>query len=183
MVSSYNKGARANTFANDASERSDALERELSAELGLEDYAPPQDTAPPPQPSRTALSAFRGSLDQRMREWRGSARILEQCLRQLMAAEQARAAALAEFERVHAAVAQTSGVVTQALAALEQSEDIPDIDPLFERSKQELDELDRITGELSITQEWCRSAWKQYAEALRREQVMRLYIQTSGQPS
>ena len=130
------------------------------------------------QPLRTALSAIRANLDQRMRDWRGSAKIVEQSLRQLTAAEQSRSEALADLERIEEEVAQSGGIVTEALAGFDENDDIQNIEPLFERSQRALDDLDRAAGELSIAQEWCRSAWRQYAEALRREQVLRLYLQT-----
>jgi hypothetical protein len=177
MVGVYHEGPEA--FAYDEGVRTDTLERDLSAELGRDNYAAhAQLSQKDRQPLRTALSAIRANLDQRMREWRGSAKVVEQGLRQLVLAEQSRAEALADLERVEAEAAQSAGVVTEALTGFDEDEDIRDIDPLFERSQQALDELERVTGELSIAQEWCRSAAKQYAEALRREQVLRLYIQT-----
>lgn len=83
----YHEGAEA--IAYDDAVRTDALEQELSVELGREVFAShPQ--LKERQPLRTALSAIRANLDQRMREWRGSAKIVEQSLRQLTAAEQSR---------------------------------------------------------------------------------------------
>ncbi|BCJ91644.1 hypothetical protein IZ6_23790 [Terrihabitans soli] len=182
MVSVYHDGAEASSFAYDASVHTDTLEQDLSAELGRDNVVPhPQQKDR--QPLRTALSAIRINLDQRMREWRGSAKVVEQSLRQLVAAEQARSEALSDLQRIEAEVAHSGGVVTQALAAFDEDEDIRDIDPLFERSQQALDELESAAGELSIAQEWCRSAAKQYAEALRREQVLRLYIQSPSRLS
>lgn len=171
----YHEGAEA--IAYDDAVRTDALEQELSVELGREVFAShPQ--LKERQPLRTALSAIRANLDQRMREWRGSAKVVEQSLRQLTAAEQSRSEALADLERIENEVAQSGSIVSEALAGFDENDDISDIDPLFERSQRALDDLDRAAGELSIAQEWCRSAWRQYAEALRREQVLRLYLQT-----
>jgi hypothetical protein len=175
MAGIYHEGAEA--IAYDDAARTDTLEQDLGAELGREVFASHPQLVER-QPLRTALSAIRANLDQRMREWRGSAKIVEQSLRQLVAAEHSRADALADLQRIEEEVAQSGGVVTQALAGFDENEDIRDIDPLFERSQRALDDLDHAAGELSIAQEWCRSAWKQYAEALRREQVLRLYIQT-----
>lgn len=178
MVSIFHEGAEA--LAYDEAVHTDSLEQDLSVELGRENFTahPQLSQFKDRQPLRTALSAIRANLDQRMREWRGSAKVVEQSLRQLVLAEQSRTEALADLEHAEAEVAQSAGVVTQSLAGFDEDENIRDIDPLFERSQQALDELERAAGELSIAQEWCRSAAKQYAEALRREQVLRLYIQT-----
>lgn len=178
MVSIYHDNIQAVPSDYSAEARTDTLEADLGRELGRETFEVPVQPVRH-QPLRTALSVIRGNLDQRLREWRGSAKVVEQSLRQLGAAEQARAETMAEFERAQAEVRHTTGVLTEVLVGFDESDDVQNIDPLFERSQQALDELDRITGELSIVQEWCRSAWRQYAEALRREQALRFHIQSA----
>src|ERR1700742_369991 len=120
MVSIYHEGAEA--FAYDEAVRTDTLEQDLSAELGRENFSahPQLSQVKDRQPLRTALSAIRSNLDQRMREWRGSAKVVEQSLRQLVLAEQARTEALADLEHAEAEVAQSAGVVTQSLAAFDE---------------------------------------------------------------
>ena len=158
------------------------LERELARRTPLQSVlqqAANEQVAENQKPLRMALSAIRNNLDRRTREWRGSAKVVEQSLRQLVAAEQARTMALQELADIEAEVAHTGRRLTEALASFDETDETKDIDPLFAQSESALDELDRITGDLSIAQHWCRAAWKQYAEALAKEQEMRLHIQSA----
>lgn len=157
------------------------LERELARRTPMQSVltASAQDAVPAQKPLRMALSAIRDNLDRRTREWRGSAKIVEQCLRALVAAEQARAAALSELAEIEADVARTGQALTKALASFDETDENKNIDPLFAQSEASLDDLDRVTNELSIAQHWCRAAWKAYAEALAREQSLRLNIQSA----
>jgi hypothetical protein len=158
------------------------LERELARRTPLQGVLTAsnvQDAVPVQKPLRMALSAIRDNLDRRTREWRGSAKVVEQCLRALVAAEQARAAALTELAEIEADVARTGQALTKALASFDEMDENKNIDPLFAQSEASLDDLDRVTNELSIAQHWCRAAWKAYAEALAREQSLRLNIQSA----
>lgn len=163
----------------------DTIEADLERELGrrtplAEKHASsPVADAAGQKPIRVALSAIRDNLDRRTREWRGSAMVVEQCLRALVAAEQARAAALTELAEVEADVARTGQALTSALASFDESDENKNIDPLFAQSEAALDDLNRIANELSVAQHWCRAAWKAYAEALAREQNLRLNIQSA----
>jgi hypothetical protein len=157
------------------------LERELARRTPLQAVLqqPIHDDRPVSKPLRMALSAIRDNLDRRTREWRGSAKVVEQSLRQLVAAEEARASALQELADVEADVARTGRRLTEALASFDETDETKDIDPLFAQSQAALDDLDRVANDLSIAQHWCRSAWKYYAEALEHEQQMRLQIQSA----
>ena len=158
------------------------LERELARRTPLQGVltsAAEQDPVAAPKPLRMALSAIRDNLDRRTREWRGSAKIVEQCLRALVAAEQSRAAALTELAEIEADVARTGQALTKALASFDETDENKNIDPLFAQSEAALDDLDRVTNELSVAQHWCRAAWKAYAEALAKEQSLRLNIQSA----
>jgi hypothetical protein len=178
MVSIYHEGAPEAPFGYDAAVRTDTLEEDLGRELGRQPLETNHNTGLR-QPLRTALTAIRTNLDQRMREWRGSAKVVEQSLRQMAAAEQARAEAIADLERAEADAARAGHAVTQALAGFDESREVPNLDPLFARSQEALDELDRVASELSIAEVWCRSAWKQYAEAVEREHLLRFHIQSN----
>lgn len=158
------------------------LERELARRTPLQSVlaaASAPEPVPAQKPLRMALSAIRDNLDRRTREWRGSAKVVEQCLRALVAAEQARAAALSELAEIEADVARTGQALTNALASFDEMDENKNIDPLFSQSEAALDDLDRVTTELSIAQHWCRAAWKAYAEALAKEQSLRLNIQSA----
>jgi hypothetical protein len=191
MSSVHYSEAQTPPLAYDSIDRLDEMEQELGRELGrfqqqaqFQQNQPVQlqQTQPLPaahKPLRMALSAVRDNLDRRTREWRGSAKVVEQSLRQLIAAEEARAQALADLAHVEADVARTGQLVTDALAAFDESDRSRDIDPLFENSQAALEDLDRITNDLSIAQCWCRAAWKQYADALEREQYIRFHIQSA----
>jgi hypothetical protein len=180
-------------LAYDNLDRLDDMEQELGRELSRFQQAQVQQSQGPAYPAtfqqtpplpaahkplRMALSAVRDNLDRRTREWRGSAKVVEQSLRQLVAAEEARAQSLADLAHAEAEVARTGQLVTDALAAFDETDRSRDIDPLFEHSQAALEDLDRITNDLSIAQCWCRAAWKQYADALEREQKIRFHIQS-----
>lgn len=178
MVGIYHEGVHETSFGYDAAVRTDTLEADIGRELGRQPIASDEDVASR-RPLRSALTAIRTNLDQRMREWRGSAKVVEQSLRQMASAEQARAEALADLNRAEALVAVAGQAVTQALAGFDESDEIPNLEPLFARSQESLDELDRVTSELSIAEVWCRAAWKQYADAVEREHLLRFHIQTN----
>jgi hypothetical protein len=178
MVSIYHEGVHEAPFGYDAAVRTDTLEEDLGRELGRQQVALNEDGLSR-QPLRTALTAIRTNLDQRMREWRGSAKVVEQSLRQMASAEQARSEAIADLDRAEGDVARAGLAVTQALAGFDEASEIPNLDPLFARSQDALDELDRVASELSIAEVWCRAAWKQYADAVEREHVLRFHIQTN----
>ena len=127
------------------------LERELTRRTPLQNVLQAaSEQAPVNKPLRMALSAIRNNLDRRTREWRGSAKVVEQSLRQLVAAEQARTMALQELADIEAEVAHTGRRLTEALASFDETDETKDIDPLFAQSELALEELDRITGDLSI---------------------------------
>lgn len=158
------------------------LERELARRTpmqGVLTTSTVQSSVSAQKPLRMALSAIRDNLDRRTREWRGSAKVVEQCLRALVAAEQARATALSELAEIEADVARSGQALTKALASFDEIDESKNIDPLFAQSDAALDDLDRVTNELSIAQHWCRAAWKAYAEALAKEQSLRLNIQSA----
>lgn len=178
MVSIYHEGAHETSFGYDAAVRTDTLADDLGRELGRQTLEQSDDNVAR-QPLRSALTAIRTNLDQRMREWRGSAKVVEQSLRQMASAEQARAEAIADLEHAQAEVALTGQAVTQALAGFDEASEVPNLDPLFARSQEALDELDRVASELSIAEVWCRAAWKQYADAVEREHVLRFHIQSN----
>jgi len=172
-------------LANNSRDWADTIEADLERELARR--SPLQsvlqhavnDEASSNKPLRMALSAIRDNLDRRTREWRGSAKVVEQSLRQLVAAEQARSTALQQLADIEAEVAHTGHRLTEALASFDETDEAKDIDPLFVQSEAALDDLDRVASDLSIAQHWCRSAWKHYAEALSKEQEMRLQIQSA----
>jgi hypothetical protein len=162
-----------------AAEAADDEVMDLGRELGRHSDHQPYANEAPRKPLRMALSAIRENLDRRTREWRGSAKVVEQSLRQLVAAESSRAQALDELRQVEVLVERTGQLVTEALASFDESDQGKDIDPLFEHSQRALDDLDRVTNDLSIAQHWCRTAWRQYAQALEQEQLLRYHIQSS----
>lgn len=173
--------------SNEETDWASAVEADLAGEAGRQNGMPlqhvleaaVQESIVRNKPLRMALSAIRDNLDRRTREWRGSAKVVEQSLRQLVAAEQARAAALEELAEIEDAVSRTGQALTEALSSFDETDESKNIDPLFSRSDAALDELDRVTNDLSIAQHWCRSAWKTYSEALEREQLLRQHIQSA----
>ena len=179
----YSPPATGQTAQRDWADTIEAdLERELARRTPLQSVlqdTPQQELKAANKPLRMALSAIRDNLDRRTREWRGSAKVVEQSLRQLVAAEQARAAALTELADIQSEVARTAEALSQALASFDETDETKNIDPLFAQSQAALDDLDRVATELSISQHWCRSAWKYYSESLENEQAMRLHIQST----
>ncbi len=160
------------------------LEREISTQTPLQKVVGGASGGTSSQkPLRKALSAVREDLDRRTREWRGSAQVVEQTLRQLAAAEQARSIALKALTQIEAEVAITGEALTVALASFDEVDGGRDIDPLFIQSDASLDARDRAASEVAIAQRWCRSAWNIYAEALENERVLRLQIQSPGSTS
>jgi hypothetical protein len=153
------------------------LEREISARTPLQKVVGGTSMSSQ-RPLRTALSAVRDDLDRRAREWRGSAQIVEQTLRQLAAAEQSRANALRNLAQIEAEVAITGETLTAAMAAFDEAEGARDIAPLFAQSEASLEALDRAASEVLIAQHWCRSAWSTYAQAIESERVLRQRIQS-----
>lgn len=143
------------------------------------EQATAQPTPDAHKPLRMALSAIRNDLDRRTREWRGSAKVVEQSLRQLVAAEQARSLALQELAAVEDDVTLTARTLTDALAAFDETGERKNIEPLFSRGAAALEDLERIANELAIAQHWCRSAWAAYAEALEQEQLRRRHLQSA----
>jgi hypothetical protein len=133
-----------------------------------------------PKPLRQALSQVRENLDRRAREWRGSARIVEQTLRQLVAAEQQRNEALRGLADVQSEVERAGRHLSAVLASFDENDASKEIDSYFAQSELAIEALDRAATELSITEHWCRSAWKSYADALDREQALRAQIQSDG---
>jgi hypothetical protein len=181
----FDEESYAPPLAGNSSDWADTIEADLERELARRtplqsvlQHAANEEVSNN-KPLRMALSAIRSNLDRRTREWRGSAKVVEQSLRQLVAAEQARSMALQELADVEAEVAHTGRRLTEALASFDESDEAKDIDPLFAQSESALEELDRVTNDLSISQHWCRSAWRHYAEALAKEQEMRLHIQSA----
>jgi hypothetical protein len=153
------------------------LEREMSARTPLQKVVGSTSSQ---KPLRKALSAVREDLDRRTREWRDSAQIVEQTLRQLAAAEQARATALKALEQIDAEVAVAGEALTVALASFDEADGGRDIEPLFVQSDVSMAARDRAASEVAIAQRWCRSAWNTYAEALEDERVLRVQIQSPG---
>jgi hypothetical protein len=157
------------------------LEREMSTRTPLQKVVGNTSGSMAPQkPLRMALSAVREDLDRRAREWRGSAQVVEQTLRQLAAAEQARATALKALAQIEVEVTVTGEALTAALASFDEADEGGDVDQLFVQSDESLDARDRAASEVAIAQRWCRSAWNAYAEALENERVLRLQIQSPG---
>jgi chromosome segregation ATPase len=154
----------------------DTLEDDIGRELGRHPFRSGQAFASPPG---AVLGADHTSLDRRMREWRGLAKVVEQSHQQLVAAEQERSEVLSDLHRIEGDVARAAQAVTKALAGLDAADEMLDIDPLFARSQEALDELDRAINELSAAEVWCRTAWKHYAEAAASERVLRFNIQAS----
>jgi len=129
---------------------------------------------------RVALSAGREKLGARTGDWKRAARAVEQALRQLLAAEQARREALKVLETAYVNVEQTSQALTTPLTSFDQKGESKNIDPLFRQSEEALDEIERAADELAIAQLFCRSAWDAYARALEQEQQCRSQLQASG---
>jgi len=161
------------------------FERELRQRTPLQEIlAKASEDAPlrdaPRQPLRMALSAIRDDLERRTREWRGSAQVVEQTLRQLVAAEQDRAAALEELSKAEARVVRTGDALTEALATFDETGESKNLDPRFLDSEGALQDLDRAASDLAVTQHCCRAAWKAYEEALAAEQDLRIRIKTAA---
>ncbi len=130
---------------------------------------------------RVALSAGREKLGARTGDWKRAARAVEQALRQLLSAEQARREALKVLETAYLNVEQTSQALTFPLTSFDQKGgETRNIDPLFRQSEEALDEIERAADELAIAQLFCRSAWDAYARALEQEQQCRSQLQASG---
>src|SRR4051812_2001864 len=81
----------------------------------------------PARPLRMALSAVRETLDERTRDWRASARAVEQTMRQLLSAEHTRGDALRDLDRAQGVVARTSADLTSALAGFDERDGGKDI--------------------------------------------------------
>jgi len=128
-------------------------------------------------PLRMALSKVREKLSTHTGEWKRSARAVEQALRQLLSAEQARREALKALESAHSAVERTSQALAIPLNSFDQKDESKNIDPLFRESEEALDELERAANELAVAQLYCRSAWEAYARALEHEQQCRSQLQ------
>lgn len=128
-------------------------------------------------PLRPVLSAVRQSLDARTREWRASAKAVEQAMRQLLTAEYARGDALKALSRAQSDIERTNSDLTQALASFDERNESKNIEPLFKLSNDAIEELERTTTDLSLAQMWCRSAWDAYVAALEREQQYRAGLQ------
>jgi hypothetical protein len=128
----------------------------------------------------TALSAGREKLGARTGDWKRAARAVEQTLRQLLAAENARREALKVLETAHLNVERTSQALATPLTSFDHKDEMNNIEPLFNRSEEALDELERATEELAIAQMFCRSAWHAYAGALEQEQQCRSQLGVSG---
>ena len=161
------------------------LERELRQRTPLREILAkasdePSQAEPGDQPAHAALSAIREDFDSRTQEWRGSARLVEQTLRQLVAAEQDRANALEELARAEAHVGRTGGALTEALASFGETGDSRHLDPCFLDSEAALQNLDRATRDLAVTQHCCRAAWRAYEDALATEQDLRARIKAAA---
>ncbi|BCJ91497.1 hypothetical protein IZ6_22320 [Terrihabitans soli] len=129
---------------------------------------------------RMALSEIRDDLERRTREWRTSAKVVEQTLQQLAIAEGKRSEAFDALLRIEADVAQSGQQLTMALSSFDETGESKNIAPRFAQSEQALLDLDKVTSNLLAAQNCCRFAWNAYADALAAEERLRQDVQIAS---
>lgn len=132
---------------------------------------------------RMALSEIRDDLDRRTRQWRSSAKVVEQTLQQLAIAETRRSEALEALVRIENEVSRTGHALTMALSSFDESGETKNIDPRFAQSEDALLDLDKVTSDLLVAQSVCRAAWLAYSDALASEENLRRDVQIASLPN
>jgi hypothetical protein len=138
----------------------------------------------PRKPSlRMALSEIRDDLERRTRQWRSSAKIVEQTLQHLAIAEAKRSEAFTAFLHVEQDVAQTGQQLSLAMSKFDETGETKNLTSRFAQSEAALLELDKLTSNLLAAQNCCRAAWTAYADALATEESLRHDVQIASMPA
>jgi chromosome segregation ATPase len=125
---------------------------------------------------RRISGGFQGltsDLDQHSRNWRNSARLLEQLRPQMEAAEAERDRLQATLARIIPEINESQKGLSTMIETAKAGDISGDLGARFGRSLAKLDELESVAEALTANHLALRSVWEQYARAVLQAQRLR----------
>jgi len=128
----------------------------------------------------SAFASLRDDLERRSRQWVTTVRVLELQHQHLTAAELERDAAYAQLSQVIPVVEEMAGALKAAMDAYKAGKPTRDLDVLFERNEEAINDLEKAALAVSTHFLACRSAWDQYLQSVESAKRLRAEMLPSG---